>query len=308
MNEKLKGYLGDDSDKYPYALEAQFPRVVEKIAELWNSPKKISACFEELLIDQRGTRKGFSSEVAREIFKLSIVSQNLWAQQEEKATVWVNKEQTAVSKREAQRELDRLGLKLTPAHMLKAAEFRDPARILLFLKAGMDVDIRDEREWTPLMVAAFNGNEVVAKLLVQHGANPNALDRAGYAPLHWAALNGFEEVVRLLISKGVDRNARSRFGITALMQTASGGHCGVLTLLLQADADPDLASDDGLTPLHKAVANGHSKAVEILVQAGASILLADKEGKTPLSIADKSRHPTIIKFLHRELKLPGYDT
>ncbi|MGH8620069.1 MAG: ankyrin repeat domain-containing protein [Burkholderiales bacterium] len=308
MNEKLKEYLGADIDKYPHALEAQHPRILEKIVELWSSPKKISAYFEDLLIDQRGNRKGFSAEIAREIFKLSLLSQSVWTQQEEKATVWVNKEQTAQSKREAQRELDRLGLKLTPSHMLKAAEFSDPARILLFLKAGMDVDVRDEREWTPLMVAAFNGNEVVAKLLIQHGANPNALDRAGYAPLHWAALNGFEEVVRLLIDKGVDRNARSKFGITALMQTASGGHCGVLTLLLQADADPDLASDDGLTPLHKAVANGHAQAVEILLKAGASILLADKEGKTPLSIADKSKHPTIIKMLRQELKLPGYDT
>lgn len=308
MNEKLKEYLAGADDKYPHALEAAYPRIVEKIVELWNSPKKSEDYFNELLIDQRGNRKGFSSNIAREIFQLSLLSQKLWEKQKDKATVWVKTEQTQQSRREAQRELDRLGLKLTPAHMLKAAEFADPSRILLFLKAGMDVDIRDEREWTPLMVAAFNGNEVVAKLLIQHGANPNALDRAGYAPLHWAALNGFESVVKMLIDKGVDRDARSKFGITALMQTASGGHCGVLTLLLQADADPDLASDDGLTALHKAVANGHAKAVETLVQSGASILIADKDGRTPLAIADKSKHPTIIKMLRTELKLPGYDS
>ncbi len=59
MNEKLKGYLGQYMDKYPHALEAKYPRILERVAEAWDSPDKTAAYFTELLIDKRGGRQGF---------------------------------------------------------------------------------------------------------------------------------------------------------------------------------------------------------------------------------------------------------
>jgi ankyrin repeat protein len=299
MNAKLMKCLAGAENRYPHLLEAKYPRIAEKIAELWNSPKKSTDYFTDLLIDKRGGRQGFPPDIAREIFLLSVYYDNARANENTGGDVW------GAEERDAQKKLEGLGLKLVPAHMLKAAEYSDPSRVLLFLQAGMDVNARDEREWTPLMVAAFNGNEAVAKLLILHGADRNARDRAGYTPLHWAALNGFQEVVRILIDKGVECNAQSSFGLTALLQAASKGHSTVITLLLGAGADPNIASSDGLTPLHKAVANGHADTVALLVRAGAAVLAASKQGMTPLSIAKTRAHGQILEMLRHGLKSTG---
>ena len=288
----LRGF----ENNYPYRLEEKFARIVEKIAELWDT-SDIDGYFTELLIDSRGNRVGFPPEIAREIFLLSITHDEVLKKRREETDVWADEREAA------QRAIDELKMKFLPSHMLKAAESNDPAGVVLFIKAGMAVDARDENEWTPLMVAAFNGNEVVARVLIQHGANMHARDRRGYTPLHWAALNGFESVVRLLISKGFERNSRSNFGWTALMQAATKGHTAVVRALLDAGDDPNMATNDGWTALHKAVANVHVETVAMLLEAGASVLAKHKYGSTPLSLAQKARNQEIIKMLRAGIKL-----
>jgi uncharacterized protein len=295
MNEKLMSHLRGFESKYPYKLEEKFARIAQKIAELWDSPL-IDSYFAELLIDDRGNRKGFPPEIAGEIFALSSAHGEIRNKRDEEADVWADEREAA------QRAIDELKMKLSPADMLKAAEFSDPARIALFIKAGMAVDVRDEREWTPLMVAAFNGNEAVARLLITQGANVQARDVSGYTPLHWAALNGFESVIRLLIRKGIERNSRSNMGWTALMQAATKGHMAVVRALLDAGDDPNMATDDGWTALHKAVANNHIQTVELLLSVGASALTRHQDGSTPLSLAQKGDDQKLIDVLRDGIK------
>jgi uncharacterized protein len=298
MNEKLMRHLENFEDKYPRGLEASYPRIIERIVQLWDSPE-MASYFSELLIDKRGGRQGFPSQIASEIFLLSVTHDEIKAKKSEKGDTWDQERE------EAKRELEHLNLKFVPEQLLKATEFGDPARVVLFLRAGMAVDTRDERDWTPLMVAAFNGNEAVAKLLVQHGANVGARDRGGYSPLHWAALNGYKEVVRLLIDKGADRNAQSNFGWTSLMQAATKGHAVIAGMLIEAGADPNMASNDGWTPLHKAVANGHKATIAVLLGADASILARHQDGSTPLSIAEKSKYPAVLDMIRSKLEKPS---
>ena len=47
MNEKLMVGLRGFENNYPYGLEEQFARIVEKIAELWDTPE-IDSYFTEL--------------------------------------------------------------------------------------------------------------------------------------------------------------------------------------------------------------------------------------------------------------------
>lgn len=295
MNEKLMEHLRGFENHYPYKLEEKFARITDRIAELWYSPQ-IDSYFLELLIDARGNRAGFPAEIAREIFLLSITHEEIRNARREETDVW------AAEREAAQRAIDELNLKFLPSHMLKAAESSDASRVELFIKAGMAVDVRDEREWTPLMVAAFNGHEDVARMLITHGANVHARDVGGYTPLHWAALNGFESVIRLLISKGVERNSRSNFGWTALMQAATKGHIAVVRALLDAGDDPRIATDDGWTALHKAVANHHFETVALLLSAGASALARHKDGSTPLSLAQASKDQRLINHLRDAIK------
>jgi uncharacterized protein len=263
MNEKLKGCLKGFENKYPHQMEARFSRVLEKIADLWGTPA-LEQYFSELLIADRPGRQGFPPEVAREIFTLSMVYDDINAQSRAKEDTW------HMEMAEAKDELENLGLKFSPDEMMKAVESADASRVILFLNAGMPVDVRDSREWTPLMVAAFHGREEAAQALIEHGASIHAQDKQGYTPLHWAALSGYDAVVNLLIDKRANVNSRSAHGLTPLLQAAAKGHAWVVAQLLAVGADANAASDDGATPLQKALANEHKAVVVALLEGGAS--------------------------------------
>lgn len=51
----------------PYELSKQFPRITNRIAEIWNRPLHCERYLDELMMDERGDRKGFPAEVAAEI-------------------------------------------------------------------------------------------------------------------------------------------------------------------------------------------------------------------------------------------------
>jgi hypothetical protein len=56
---------------YPAELSANYPRILEKLEQLWDQPEQIRAYFRELLVTQRETRQGFPMKVYMEIFAMS---------------------------------------------------------------------------------------------------------------------------------------------------------------------------------------------------------------------------------------------
>jgi uncharacterized protein len=290
MNEKLLKLLVGQEERYPHALEQQYPRVFNRILELWESPE-IDQYFQTLLVDQRGNRKGFPGEVVSDIFFLSVAHPKLRNRPQVVAT-WSH-----VKAEKQIREIEQLGIPFSPKGFIHSAESGNRDAVALFLSSGINVDSRDERGWTPLMVAAFNGHEDVAILLIRSGADIHARDRGGYTPLHWAAFNGYAKVVELLLEKDADPNVRSNFGWTPLLQAATRGHAQISALLLTKNADPNAASNDGWTPLHKAAANGHTEVVKLLIARGANVNAVYSDGSTPLSLASKNHHSGIVALL-----------
>ena len=51
-------------------VPAQFPRVLNKIAEVWDQPVEADRVFNELLLDGRGGRQGFPALVIDEISRI----------------------------------------------------------------------------------------------------------------------------------------------------------------------------------------------------------------------------------------------
>jgi ankyrin repeat protein len=80
------------------------------------------------------------------------------------------------------------------------------------------------------------------KLLVEHGANVNAVTSSGNTPLLLAAhIRTAEDVVRYLIRKGADLKAVSGVGANAVMLAAIQGSSGNLKVLLDAGGRADSA-------------------------------------------------------------------
>jgi uncharacterized glyoxalase superfamily protein PhnB len=64
---------------------------------------------------------------------------------------------------------------------------------------------RPHAGWTALHEAAKRGHADLVRLLLQHGANPNAREAGDNTyPLHWAAAHGHLDVVRALLNAGGD--------------------------------------------------------------------------------------------------------
>jgi hypothetical protein len=55
----------------PVATAKAYPRIANKIAELWKRPSRCDAYFQTLFIDNRGGRKGFPPSVAMELSSLA---------------------------------------------------------------------------------------------------------------------------------------------------------------------------------------------------------------------------------------------
>lgn len=292
MNETVLKLVQGRNDLYPHQLDKQFQRILNKIVDLWDTPQ-MDAYFTELMIDTRGgTRQGFPKEVAADIYRLSLIHERTRPK-----TQVVPYDPWAHIDLKRQQEIEARGYHCTPQDMLKAAEKQDSHAVGLLLSAGLPVDTRDERGWTPLMIATFNGNENMAEMLIRSGADIHTKDNAGYGPIHWAAFNGYRNVIKLLVSKRANVNSRSNHGWTPLLQAATRGHLAACIALIAAGASVNSSSNDGWTPLHKACANGHTDVVKLLLMQGADRYVHYQDEVTPLALAVKNRHEEIVALL-----------
>ena len=148
---------------YPAHLEKSFDRILTRIEQLWGRPE-IGDYFSELLMDARGGRKGFPKEVMKEIMMLRELGELATLREAEKTE-------------DAMRELERRGVGLRKENFLRALRDGDRELIDLFIRSNFNIETYDEDGNTPLMFALKKGHTVVAKILLDAGADVNSRDR-----------------------------------------------------------------------------------------------------------------------------------
>lgn len=121
-------------------------------------------------------------------------------------------------------------------HVLNHAVNPRVARLLLEHGADPNSSVYEPWGWTPLHEAAYRGKRSLLKLLVAAGGRLDA-GGDGPTPLHAAARMGHREVVKWLVSRGADLDARDTVGPwpgkTALMLAEENGHIEVARFLRQ---------------------------------------------------------------------------
>jgi ankyrin repeat protein len=290
----------DRPERFPRNLEQAFPRVLAQIAEMWGTDRA-SDGFREMLLDTRGTRKGFPQNVIEEIYFLSELHSLLYGgQQLPRSRISGDAQrfnQSDEKTREYRRTLESRGMKFVAAEFFACVIRGDFSTATLFVNAGMDLEVRNDQGWTPLMAALFEGNEDVAQLLIANGANVNFVDDAGYRPIHWAAFKGYTNTIDEIVAKGGDVNVVTNYGWRPLLQAAALGHLSSVEALLRHGSVPDACDNDGVSALHKAASNNHTEIVRALVRGGADRDLETLDRTTALHVAARLGYIAAIEVL-----------
>jgi uncharacterized protein len=185
----------------------------------------------------------------------------------------------------------------------RAAHTGDVDAIRRLAASGLDVNIRDARQRTPLHVACYARQIDAMRALVAAGADPRALEFQAYDCITIAAVA--DDLPTLNAALALGGNAReitSPYRGTALIAAAHLGHDGVVKALIDAGAPLDHVNNLGGTALIEAVILGnggprHVETVRHLVDAGARRDLGDRDGRTPLDHARSRGYAPMVKLL-----------
>jgi len=165
-----------------------------------------------------------------------------------------------------------------------AARFDSVESAKVLIEYGADVNAVNRHGETPLHQCSRFDAVSTAQMLLRKKANVNARDDADWTPLHLASNYDNPKVVRVLLRKGAFVNAKTDEDRTALHWAVVLGNFEVVKVLLDFNANTDAVDDSGRTPLHHAAARGAFDIVEVLIDAGASTSIKDKDGETPYDI------------------------
>jgi ankyrin repeat protein len=201
----------------------------------------------------------------------------------------------------------------------------------LLMTSGADVRHADGDRWTPLHWAAREANRDIAKMLLDRGADVNALNKNDETPLDvasdalisdfllarggriggisgdgttplaaidrelfMAAVAGSAPRIRLAVRRGAHVNIRDGSQNSALIRAVHFGRLEAVNALLDAGADVDLSGGWGFTPLHVAAGQGLSNIVEVLVAHRARINARNSYKETALDEASNAETAAML--------------
>lgn len=163
--------------------------------------------------------------------------------------------------------------------LLEAVDHRDAERVQALLQAGASPNATNEHGTPALNCALYGtpkvkgGDEAMAILLLESGAEPDRPDADRATPILLACKSGFKRLVKSLLRKGVNLRAQTyggvfSYGETALSIAAGNGNREIVRMLLEAGADVNQPLRKGVTALASAAASGDVTIVRELIAAG----------------------------------------
>ncbi len=170
----------------------------------------------------------------------------------------------------------------------------------LLKKKNIDLDEGNWTGRTALMYAARNRNAELVQLLLDKGANVNAIyqhNRFFQTALNYALTENDMEIVGMLKLAGgktaKELNARKvgdvsrgdQRSLTKLKKAIYKKDIRTVRSLLKQGVNVNSRNSSGWTPLHYAVAAGSPEIVKILLEKGADTSIKNGTGRTALELS-----------------------
>ncbi len=163
--------------------------------------------------------------------------------------------------------------------------------------------------FTALHSASGYCHSEIISMLIAHGANVNANDNTYggeevWIPLHWAAQENCLDVAKILIENGADINALTNpNGLSPLDIAIMENNIAFAKLLLEngADVGTGPSSENYLTPAHLAASYNRPEIMELLIQYGVNVFAKDDDGMVALDNAIDVGAKQIVKMLEKAM-------
>jgi ankyrin repeat protein len=158
-------------------------------------------------------------------------------------------------------DLEVKGIPFSGASFFSAVAVGNTGNVRLFLKAGMDVNVKGGNGETAVMLAAALGDTGMVKLLLKEGGMVNAQNNDGYPALMFASSDGNIEMMKLLVARGAATDIQNHKGETPLMLASLNDRKEAVILLLEEGADVHLKNSKGESALTYAFLNKEIQSV-----------------------------------------------
>ncbi|CAF1035288.1 unnamed protein product [Didymodactylos carnosus] len=191
---------------------------------------------------------------------------------------------------------------------------------------------------TLLMYAAFYGNALICKLLIDNGASKvkldcskrnvlyysiagqsynvakylmdtcdantkqtfiNNIDQNNETALHEAVKTQNLHCIDLLLINHIDVNVLNKGGISALHIAVDLGKVDIVRLLLKHKANPNTKDSSNWTPVHVASAHNDLNILRLLLSRGGKVNITDQYGQTPLQWARETKSKDVLHYLKK---------
>jgi ankyrin repeat protein len=205
--------------------------------------------------------------------------------------------------------------------LLQAVRFNEYAGVVpVLIKAGADVNARDNKDKTALIYAAQrkeNAGTIVAAL-VKAGADVNAKDADGWTAMTYAVRNNKPEVVTILEQAGatetqamVEKAIKTREINDQFLKLCKTGTPQEIQAALKAGADVNAKNEDGDTALMFAARyNNDPEVISVLVKQGADVNAQFAECTALMYAAMYSKNPEVVDRLVKsgaDVNVMGYE-
>ena len=176
----------------------------------------------------------------------------------------------------------------------KSAENSAKITEMLIGKADKNI-INDSLEGkTPLIIAVGNSYIDTAKILIENGANINAVDFEGWSALSYAVNNGDIEIAKLLLENKAKIKDELLIAIKSPIVESS---INMMKLLIDNKANINYTDENGFNPLNIAIESGDMELTKFLITNGANVNSLMQDGVSLIGYAIAQNNMDLLQIL-----------